>query len=57
MKNFLRRLRKDESGASLVEYVVLLGVVLAVTLAAITAIGGEASRIFGLITAALKLIV
>ncbi|MCI0466157.1 MAG: Flp family type IVb pilin [Beijerinckiaceae bacterium] len=57
MKNIILRLRKDESGASLVEYVVLLGVVLAVTLAAITAIGGEASRIFGLITAALKLIV
>ncbi|MCI0466158.1 MAG: Flp family type IVb pilin [Beijerinckiaceae bacterium] len=57
MNSFLRRLRKDESGASLVEYVVLLGVVLAVTLAAITAIGGEANRIFGLITAALKLIV
>jgi pilus assembly protein Flp/PilA len=37
------RLRKDERGASLLEYSVLIGIILAVSVGAIIAIGGWAN--------------
>jgi pilus assembly protein Flp/PilA len=42
----LSRFRKDEEGAALVEYAVLLGIILAVTVGTFTAIGGSTSTIF-----------
>ncbi|MGE9007763.1 Flp family type IVb pilin [Leptospira interrogans] len=44
--NTVSRLRKDEEGAALVEYAVLLGIILAVTVGTFAAIGGSASTIF-----------
>ena len=38
-KNLVRRLAKDEDGASLVEYTVLLGILLVAVIATITAVG------------------
>jgi pilus assembly protein Flp/PilA len=44
--NTMRQLRKNEDGAALVEYAVLLGILLAVTVATFTAIGGSVNTIF-----------
>jgi pilus assembly protein Flp/PilA len=38
--NFVRRLGKDEGGASLIEYTVLLGILLIAVLTTIGAVGG-----------------
>lgn len=46
MVEFLRRFRKDESGAALVEYTVLLGLLLALTAATITTVGTHTSTIW-----------
>jgi pilus assembly protein Flp/PilA len=45
--NLMQRFGKDEEGAALVEYAVLLGIILAVTVATFSAIGGSAQTIFG----------
>ena len=37
--NLLRRLGKDEDGAALIEYTVLLGILLVAVIATITAVG------------------
>ena len=37
---FFARLRKDESGATMVEYSVLIGIITAVTIAIIVGVGG-----------------
>ena len=37
--NLLRRLRKDEDGAALIEYTVLLGILLVAVVATITSVG------------------
>ena len=37
--NFVKRLKTDEDGASLIEYTVLLGILLIAVLAIITAVG------------------
>ena len=50
MKKFLRifaELNDDKSGASFIEYTVLLGVILAVSIATIGTVGGYASDIWG----------
>jgi len=39
MKKFALRLRKDESGAAMVEYSVLVGLITAVTIAMVLAVG------------------
>lgn len=49
----LRHLHKDQSGASFIEYTVLLGVVLAVTATVVTAMGDQAAIIWGNMTTAL----
>ena len=44
--NSLKRFGKNEDGAALVEYAVLLGIILAVTVGTFTLIGGNANTIF-----------
>ena len=45
--NTLYRFRKDEEGAALVEYAVLLGIILAVTVTVFSSIGTNTKTIFG----------
>lgn len=47
IKTFLQDLRNDEDGASFIEYTVLLGVILAVTIGTISAVGGWANTVWG----------
>ncbi len=44
--NKVQRFCKDEGGAALVEYAVLLGIILAVTVAVFSSIGSNTSSIF-----------
>ena len=46
MKLSLSAFVRDEGGAALVEYAVILGIILAVSVATLTAIGGDVSTIF-----------
>ena len=39
MKNMLRKLRRDQDGAALVEYGLLVGLIAVVAVAAVTALG------------------
>jgi Flp pilus assembly pilin Flp len=43
----VRSLKKDESGASFVEYTVLLGVILAVSIVILSNVGSYANTIWG----------
>jgi len=43
---FFTDLRNDEDGASFLEYTVLLGIILAVSIAILTAVGGYAQGIW-----------
>jgi Flp pilus assembly pilin Flp len=43
---FFTDLRNDEDGASFLEYTVLLGIILAVSIAVLTAVGGYANEIW-----------
>ena len=43
---FFTELRNDEDGASFLEYTVLLGIILAVSIAVLTAVGGYAEVIW-----------
>ena len=43
---FFTDLRDDEDGASFLEYTVLLGIILAVSIAVLTAVGGYAAQIW-----------
>jgi Flp pilus assembly pilin Flp len=43
---FFTELRNDEDGASFLEYTVLLGIILAVSIAVLTAVGGYAQPIW-----------
>jgi pilus assembly protein Flp/PilA len=43
VRSIAGRLRKDERGASLLEYSVLIGIILAISVGAIIAIGGWAN--------------
>ena len=45
--NTMQRFCKDEEGAALVEYAVLLGIILAVTVTVFSSIGSNTSTIFG----------
>jgi Flp pilus assembly pilin Flp len=56
MKNLLTRIRQDEEGASMVEYVVLLGLITAAAIAVIGSIGANATGVFGAINALLAAI-
>jgi pilus assembly protein Flp/PilA len=46
MKNLVRRLAKDEHGAALIEYTVLLGLLIVAVLATIIGVGGWVSGIW-----------
>jgi Flp pilus assembly pilin Flp len=45
--NTMQAFGKDEEGAALVEYAVILGIILAVTVTVMTTIGTSAATIFG----------
>ena len=49
----VQQFRKDEDGAALVEYVVILGVILAVSLGVLVSIGTNANAIFSLVNTTL----
>jgi pilus assembly protein Flp/PilA len=49
----VQQFRKDEDGAALVEYVVILGVILAVSLTVLVSIGTNANTIFSKVNNAL----
>ena len=46
IKTFFTDLRTDEDGASFLEYTVLLGIILAVSIGVLTAVGGYAETIW-----------
>jgi pilus assembly protein Flp/PilA len=50
----VQQFRNDEDGAALVEYVVILGVILAVSLGVLVSIGTNANTIFSLVNNALS---
>jgi pilus assembly protein Flp/PilA len=52
MKTIMRFLR-DEQGLELSEYAVMVGLIVVITVAIITLIGGNINRIFGLLNDAL----
>ena len=45
--NTMQEFGKDEEGAALVEYAVILGIILAVTVTVMSSIGSSAATIFG----------
>jgi pilus assembly protein Flp/PilA len=47
MREILRNIWLDDEGQDLAEYAILLGVILVLTVAAVTAIGTDVSTIFG----------
>ena len=47
---FFTDLRNDEDGASFLEYTVLLGIILAVSVAILTAVGGYAQGIWSVMS-------
>jgi pilus assembly protein Flp/PilA len=51
MRNLLARFSKDESGASLVEYGMLLALIAVVCIGVVTGLGGTVSDVFSTINA------
>jgi Flp pilus assembly pilin Flp len=47
MKDILRKVWLDDEGQDLAEYAILLGVMLMLTVAVVTAVGGDINGIFG----------
>ena len=47
MKQLIQKLLKDESGASLIEYVLIGGIISIVGIATMTLIGGDINTIWG----------
>jgi Flp pilus assembly pilin Flp len=47
MKDILRKIWLDDEGQDLAEYAILLGVILVLTVAAVSAIGTDVGAIFG----------
>ncbi len=47
MKRMIREFLKDESGASLIEYVLIGGIISIVGIATMTLIGGDVNTIWG----------
>ena len=54
--NTVKKFGKDEEGAALVEYVVLLGILLAASLVIMGTIGGQITGIFTAVSTALAAI-
>lgn len=53
MRNFLRRLIRNERGAALVEYGMLVGLIAAICVVAVTNLGTKISTVFTTINSAL----
>ena len=53
MKNLLSRLQRDEDGAAMVEYAVILGLVTAAVIGLMTTIGGSVKTILTTVNTAL----
>jgi pilus assembly protein Flp/PilA len=51
---FFTELRNDEDGASFLEYTVLLGIILAVSIAVLTAVGGYANDIWNVMSSVME---
>ncbi len=51
---FFTELRNDEDGASFLEYTVLLGIILAVSIGLLTAVGGYAQGIWSVMLGAMS---
>ena len=54
MTNMLRKFFDDESGATAIEYGLIAALIAVAIIAALTALGGELNRIFGLIQSELS---
>lgn len=54
MRKFLNRFCKDEQGAALVEYGMLVGLIAVVCIVAVTTLGTEVSTVFSIIASDLK---
>jgi pilus assembly protein Flp/PilA len=54
MRNLLQKFRRDEDGAAMVEYAVLLGLITAAVIATITLLGADILAIFVAVEAAVK---
>lgn len=55
LKNLLARLRKDENGAALIEYSILIGLIAAAVITAVVAIGGWITGRWGALCDALAI--
>lgn len=53
MRNIMRKFRKDQDGAAMVEYAVLLGIITAASIVSIGFIGGQVAQVFATVNAAL----
>jgi pilus assembly protein Flp/PilA len=53
MRNLLQKFRRDEDGAAMVEYAVLLGLITAAVIAIISTMGGQVTGIFTAVSTAL----
>jgi pilus assembly protein Flp/PilA len=56
MLQFINRFRRDEEGAALVEYGMLVGLIAVICIAAVTLLGQEVSAAFSTIAVALAVI-
>jgi pilus assembly protein Flp/PilA len=56
MSHLINRLRRDEDGAALVEYGILVGLIAVVCIVAVTALGTQISQIFSSIASSLAAI-
>jgi pilus assembly protein Flp/PilA len=54
MRKFLNRFRKNEEGAALVEYGMLVGLIAVICVVAVTTLGTEVSNAFSIIASDLK---
>jgi pilus assembly protein Flp/PilA len=53
MRNLVTRFAKDESGAALVEYGLLVGLIAVVCIVAVTNVGAAVNTLFGYVATAL----
>jgi pilus assembly protein Flp/PilA len=56
MRNVIQRFRREEEGAALVEYGMLVGLIAVICVVAVTTLGTEVSTAFSVIAAALSAI-
>jgi len=57
MRNLINRLRRDDEGAALVEYGMLVGLIAVICVVAVTTLGTEVSTAFSNIASALSALV